>query len=216
MGFIERLRQQKEADALAITQREAELGRRREAEEAVRQQREAQERELHIQRKQRAEAYFQESGIESLISELGKIIGGSYGWVGDSPWSRRHGGGQLSSATSDWRRLPTLATDPDSVSIGIVWDELQKGTKSAPIPKGVSREHGTMEQWSEFEGKFFAVETLPDGNIIFHTRRDITVPEQKWRIDKGVVDAALEQAFNSPRTQKYNGRFSRYFPDGGG
>lgn len=216
MGFVERLRQQKETETLVRGQREAELVRKRDAEEAVREQKEAREREFHTQRKQQAEAYLQESGIESLISEVGKIIGGSYGWVGDPPWSRRFGGGQLSSATSDWRRLPTSATDPDSVSIGIVWDELQKGTKSAPIPTGVSREYGKMEQWSEFEGKFFAVETHPDGNIIFHARRDITVPEQKWRSDKGVVDAALEQAYNSPRTQKYNGRFSRYFPDGGG
>lgn len=57
MGFIERLRQQKETEALTRSQRETELGRKRKAEDAARQQREAQEREFHQQRKQQAETF---------------------------------------------------------------------------------------------------------------------------------------------------------------
>lgn len=222
MGFIEGLRQQKEAEWKTKREQEDALIATEKTREAVRLQKEVQERELHQQRRQQAETYFQESEVESLIAELGKIIGGSYGWLSEPPKSRFSEGGWFSSATSDYRRLPALATDPDSLSFGIVWDETSKASKTARAPIGTyhggitqSAHSSIIESWTEFEGKFIAVEAYPDGGIIFHARKDIRIPESNWKNSKDILDSALEQAYNNPRIQKYNGHFSRYFPDGG-
>lgn len=217
MGFIERLRQQKEVEAQANFQRQNELFRRAEAEEAAREQREAQEKEFHRQRRLQAQNYFQESQVEALVTELAGIIQGrcrGYPTAGrlDHVW---HDISSLNLILSQGR-LPSLAKNLDSVSFGIVWDTVKKGIKKRSIPLGdQAREHGSIEKWDEFEGKFIEVETQPSGNIILHARRDIIVPEPKWKTSRDALEDALEQAYNNPRIQRYNDNFMAYHPDTG-
>lgn len=212
MGFIEALRQQKEAEALARNQRGAELSRRREIEETARQQGEAQERKLHNQRRQQAETYLQECGIESLIAELGKIFGYT-GNMGTRNWGRLDSGRLQSDWFTAYNKVPDLATDPDSASIGFLREVEKIGSYDAEVRE--RNDHGSREKWDIFEGKYFAVENRPDGIVIFHARRDITVPEPKWRNSKDILEESLGQAYNNPRIQKFNGHTTTYYPVGG-
>ncbi len=214
MGFIERLRQQKEADAQARIQSEAELSRKRTIEEEARQQLETQEREYHQQRRQRAQALFQESQTESLVTALADVVQGS---CRGYPTSGRFDRVWTSEIDQSQGQLPALAKDSDSVSFGIIWDQVKKRSRSVPIPLGDhAREHGSMKKWDELEAKFIEVETQPDGDIIFHANRDIKVPGKKWKSNKTLIENALEQSYNNPRHQRYNGNFYSYYPDGGG
>lgn len=214
MGFIETLRQQKEADAQARNQREAELSRKRKIEDETRQQRETQEREYHQQRKQQAHAHFQESQAESLVTALAEVV---QGHCRGYPTSGRYDSVWTSKIDQSQGQLPSLAKDSDSVSFGIIWDQVKNRSRSAPIPLGDhAREHGSMKKWDELEAKFIEVETQPDGDIIFHANRDIKVPVQKWKSNNTLIEDALEQAYNNPRHQRYNGNFYSYHPDSGG
>lgn len=64
MGFIERLEQYEEAEALARSQREAELSRKRAAEIA-----------LHGRRRLQAGTVYKDSGVIILVRELRKFLG---------------------------------------------------------------------------------------------------------------------------------------------
>lgn len=213
MGFIERLKQQKLADAHTNFQQQEEIRRKARAEETEQKQRETHEREFHRQRRAQAQNYFQESQVEALITELAEIIQGK---CRGYPTSGRYNYVWTDAPDFTKGQLPSLAKDPDSVSFGVVWNTVKKGGKSRSIPFGdQAREHGSIEKWDELEGKFIEVETQPNGNIIFHTRRDIIVPEPKWKTSRDILEDALEQAYNNPRIQRYNDNFMTYYPDTG-
>lgn len=207
MGFIERLRQQKEAEFTAREESYSRAKATRQAKEATRQQRETQERELHAQRRQQAETYLQGCGIEPLIAELGKIFGHT-GKMGTRGWDRLDSGRLQSDWFTAYNKVPDLATDPDSASIGFLWEVKKIGSYDAEVRE--RSDHGSREKWDIFEGKYFAVENRPDGIVIFHARRDITVPEPKWRNSKDILEESSEQAYNNPRIQKFNGHTTTY------
>lgn len=212
MGFIERLKQERATEWAAMQERYSRETNTKQAEEAVRQQREAREREFHKQRRQQAEAYLKESGIEPLITELGKIFGNT-GNTGTRSWGRLDSGRLQSDWFTAYNKVPDLATDPDSASIGFLRDVKRIGSYDGEVRE--RSDHGSRESWDIFEGKYFAVENRPDGIVIFHAKRDITVPEPKWKNNKGILEEALEQACNNSRIQKYNGHTTTYYPDGG-
>lgn len=210
LGFIERLRQQKAVEYATEQEIHSIAAAKERAEEATRQQREAQEREFHRQKRLQAETYLQECGIEHLIAELGKILGNT-GDMGTRGWGRLDSGRLDSDWFTGYNKVPDLATDPDSTSIGFLRDVKKIGNYVGDVRE--RSHHGSRETWDIFEGKYFAVENRPDGIVIFHARRDITVPEPKWRNNIHILEDALEQAYNNPRIQKFNGHTMEYYPD---
>lgn len=209
MGFIERLRQERIAEWGAIQERYSREAAAEQTDKVAREQRETQERELHAQRRQQAETYLQECGIEHLIAELGKIFGYT-GNMGTRGWGRLDSGRLQSDWFTAYNKVPDLATDTDSVSIGFLREVKKIGSYDAEVRK--RSDHGSREKWDIFEGKYFAVENRPDGIVIFHAKRDITVPESKWKNNKDIIEETLEQAYNNPRIQKFNGDTTTYNP----
>lgn len=133
--------------------------------------------------------------------------------MGTRGWGRLDSGRLQSDWFTAYNKVPDLATDPDSASIGFLREVKKIRSYDAEVRE--RSDHGSREKWDIFEGKYFAVENRPDGIVIFHARRDITVPESKWRSSKDVLEESLEQAYNNPRIQKFNGHTTTYYPDGG-
>lgn len=75
MGFIERLRQEKEAEALIIQQQEEQLKQQGEAVEKSKTSAEAIEKERHARRWEQARKFNKESGIEVAVAELRNVLG---------------------------------------------------------------------------------------------------------------------------------------------
>lgn len=218
MGFIERLRLQKETVAQVRSQQVAVLQRKSEVETTARQSREAQEKEYHQQRRQQAETFRQESGIGLLVVELGRFLieEGRADTVlqGKSALDRLpsphnyqciHGdsmrlGYTVAPLYDDWgyRSItypPISAIDQDSVFDIAMWDfKGLAGKRSSPGRKG---------DWEEAEQKFLAVESRPDGNIVFHARKSGIKSNQEWRISSDILDDTLEEAFSNPRIYKF-------------
>ena len=218
MGFVERLRQQKDVAALARSQRDSELATAKQAENIVRQQREVQEREFHQQRTRQAGTFRQESGVGLLVVELGKFLVESgradtileqrsalTGFPSTHTYSNIHGDSVRLNYTiaplyDDWgyRSItypPIKPTDPDSLFDIILWDfKGLVGIRSGRERKG---------WWEEAEQKFLAVESRPDGNILFHARKSITKSKQEWRASSGILDKTLEEAFYNPRIYRF-------------
>lgn len=218
MGFIERLRLQKEAVVQIRSQQEAVLQRKNEAEAIVGQQREAQEKEYHRQRSLQAETFRQESGIGLLVVELGRFLieegktdtilqgkSALKGFPNHHGYSCIHGdsvrlGYTIAPLYDDWgyRSItypPISAVDQDSVFDIAMWDfKGLAGKRSSPGRKG---------DWEKAEQKFLAVESRPDGNIVFHARKSGTKSKQEWRASSDILDKALEEAFCNPRIYKF-------------
>lgn len=185
MGFIERLRQQIEAEALVRNQREAELSRRREIEEAARQQGKAQERAFHEKRRQEAASFWQESGIEVYLSDFRKILldHNRLGYI--KPIRNDHR--ICYDSPSLEHTIKFKKKDPDSISSAVTWDKRNIG------------EGGSGDvTWDKNEWKFLVVEVLPKGDIILHAKKDVIVPVTRWRDDKDVIENSLEASFNNP------------------
>src|SRR3989344_3761177 len=97
MGFLENLRQKIAAESQARQRGEDILRQRQQQQEAERLRREAQEATYHRTRQNQAAAFFDESGVGNLVSELGKLSGGYHkgyptsgkwgdGWFGGPEW----------------------------------------------------------------------------------------------------------------------------------
>lgn len=197
MGFIERLRQQKETTAQVSSLQAAELQRKREAEETERQQRTAQEKEYHQQRRLQAETFRQENGVGILVAELGRfLVEEIFKGVSKGPDYEIKPPPRLAWDPVIEITYPSIPpTDPDSTVDIAIWDMKYLGHHS----KG-------DKGWEEAEQKFLAVETKPDGNVVFHARKSVTKPEREWRINKDILDKALEEAFYNPRIHKFEYR----------
>lgn len=86
-------------------------------------------------------------------------------------------------------------TDQDSIFDMAIWDMKYLGSRS----KG-------DKYWEEAEQKFLAVETRPDGNVVFHARNNVTKSGRDWGTNKAILDKALEQAFYNPGIHKFQYR----------
>ena len=185
MGFIERLRRQKrqeEARAAPVAAKKAALDLAEQVakrQEYERIQRWRQEAESHPRRQQYATIFFQATGIELLIAELGKRLGPSPCLPPRVPYYGRLDDPSLSTGiTSIHRKLPSLAVDNDSIPYGILWAEREIGSRkwrhwTSSEVRTVNFEmighagggfllHETRdvshsESWLEFEGNFMAV-----------------------------------------------------------
>lgn len=184
MNFLERLKEKLVREHEIEAQRVKQETTRQEVDRNMQLQKEADEKAYHELRKRQAEAIRQDSGVNILVGKLRDIIGGkTYG-----------------------RGVPNSATDPDSICDGIVWDRIKVGTGSVVV--GSWEPEGTPPQREDvdiFEDKFLVVESQPEGNIIFHGKRDLLVQETKWRNNDGMLEDALEQTYNNPGTIRDHG-----------
>lgn len=206
MGFIERLRQKLEAEALTRQQRENALSVAKQAEEIVRLQTVKAERELHRQRREQAKIFRDQSGVASLMAELGKLL-----------ISQRIPG--MSPPTTDSEGIRMDGPQPGLVPKGSV--RLNKDPSDFAI--GDFRPHEVdidsvldIAEWDkkmemEMDGfvrsvsyKYLVVETNPDGAIKFYSSRCTRVSQPEWQKSKDVLDSALEKAFAFQRTHKEN------------
>lgn len=177
MDFTERLRQET-AEAL----NEQQLKAQQEAEEKERLESEAAiEKEQHSERRQQAEDFREESGVSVAIKKLGEFLKYS---------------GRGSSNTDLGNIVHYTPVDPDSVFDSVEWDKEEKHHYSNSPGYG-----GSPSPF--FSEKFFVVETCPDGRIMFGRGRT-TIQVEEWRSKKrDIFDAALEEAFRNPYTNKY-------------
>lgn len=170
MGFIERLRQQKEAEEQVRRLRAAELGSAQQAERVAKQQREAEEKDLHRQRREQAQAFLDESGFSTKLEEFGKLIRrGSYIQGGNFP-----------------------KFDPDSEMRHFAWDQ-------NPIKKDIVKK-GWPGTWDYIVGKHIAIEICPNGTFIFYGAKGVksTISRETWIENNQILDERLENAYTNP------------------
>lgn len=188
MGLIERLR--KENEEKERLRRAAEEHARREAEHVAMlkeqsRQHEEEERRQHMERNLRAKRFQEESGITFMVAEMKRLMEGR-GWAGDYP---------------DYR-----LKDIDSVGCFVGWDWHSNYSQRV---YGINY---AFPQVVSGSGKYFVIETCPDGTIVFHAGwfGSSTIPLKKWQNDKGILEVALERAYNCPKIHSW-----RYRPSEG-
>lgn len=173
MGFIERLEQEE------LTQRQ-QLKDRREAREREQLQREVDEKAHHAQRKQQAEKFWEESGVGVVVAKLDEFIARF----------KRRGSREKPTSVGD---LPVSQRDPDSVLDIALWDGVYTSGSS---------EVRVLVNATHYSEKYIAVESCPDGTIVFHGnwRGSTTIRETEWRSEdkEQIFDRALEKAFKHP------------------
>lgn len=214
MGFIERLRQRITVDNQRYQQSLIHKATERDAQ----RQEEEKEKEFHKKRLQQAFGFRKDSGIGDLVAELDRILkeakvpgmvadpnhsgeGESYpveGFVdrGDvrGPMTLYGIYGYDKEKDAKYTGIaPIVPTDVDSVFDEASWDK-------KTIKEGVRGPYGL---WDNIECRLLVIETCPDGNLIFHAGKRKTITEQEWRNNKGILDHALEQAFNNPKVHRY-------------
>ncbi len=227
MGFIERLRQQREVEVQERSRRDSELATVKQVEDTLRRQKEAQEREFHQRRRLQAEAFSQESEVGLLVVKLGRflieggradiILQGTSALAGfPRPYFIRGDSVRLGYTIAPLYydggvrgiTYPSVKpADQDSVFDIAMWD-FKKVAESQEC------RDGTFDGYfSEGEQKFLAVETMPDGNIKFYTNPFImTTSIKEWRgtnKKNDIVDKALEAAFNYHRSHRFRYRYVR-------
>lgn len=191
MGFIERLRHQLETDTLARNQREIELRIKEEEGKAVRLQGETQVRAFHEKRRQEVASFWQESGIEVCLSEFRKLLlaHDRLGYI--KPIRNDHT--ICYDSPSLERSIDFKKKDPDSISSAVTWDK-----------RNIGEGRRGDNTWDENEWKFLVVEVLPEGDIIFHAKKDVILPVTRWRGDKDIIENSLEASFNNPGFGKFS------------
>lgn len=200
MRFIERLKQE---DAARV-QREQQLEAQQEAAKMARIQKEADERERRAKRRQLAERFREESGVGNAVAKLGEYLStptipitrSSFSDGIHDSWTDYIGRGS-SSANTYAGDLPIRQRDPDSTFDTATWDakDLRRWKK------------GTGGSYEYFTEKYIAVETCPDGTIVFHASwsGSTTIETAKWRTGnkEQLFDKALEKAYNNPGDHQY-------------
>lgn len=189
MGFIERLRREREArDAIKHAAAERERLKREHTSMLEEQlhRREEEERKRHEERKLQARQFQRESGIISLAEEMEQLIEGGYGWKSKPDY-------QLSDR------------DSTALLIRLVWH--------SNYSHKVRGEYYNFPQEVSGSGKYFVIETTPDGIILFHADwlGLSSIPRERWQDNKEVLESALEKAYNHPKIHSW-----RYRPSGGG
>lgn len=175
-------------------------------------------REFHLQRRKLATTIRQDSGVGFLVKALGEILMEDMVPVLKYTDGTVKIGRRGKSKGCDYDLNPDLLleikypnrslTDPDGLLDVAVWD--------SEYLRHESRLEGT---WDEARSKFLAVETRPDGDIVFYSSGlSRTIQEQVWRTNPKVLEEALEMAFNNPGSHNYrcNYDYSPYgLPHGG-
>ncbi len=191
MGFLERLRQQKEARERE-SQRQAQIARSP-FEQELKLERQAET--FHHDQRRRAEQMLKESGIKPLLDELGNLVGGGgvFLYYGQSD--------TIQSRELEKRRI--LIRDVDSYLAIFAWD-YQKNKV------GIGGYYNCSE-------KYFVIEVCPDGivKIDAASSRGSTINSNQWRSNSSFLEDALERAFNNPRVHKWR-REKETFTDPGG
>lgn len=202
MGFIERLRQEKDATAqLAQQLRASEIASGETRKQAEAQAR-ARERELHQQRRQQANSFAQESGIINLLGEFRRIIGG-----------------EEESLSVNLRR------DEDSILLTTSWaykiyySTYDYSGRRVLTTKVINTRVEAGSEMTPNSGsfKYLAAEFCPDGTIVFyHTKKvntllgskkivpiETTIAEIEWRNNPAILENTLEEAYNNPRAYSW-------------
>lgn len=206
MGFIERLRQEEAAKALREQQR---LRAQLEAEEKERLQRETAEKERRAQRRQQAERFREESGVGIAVAKLCEVLatptipivhaGTASDW-GQGPEYTEYVGRGNSSGPTSAGNLPISQKDSDSVFDIVLWDATSHNYAEA-------KRHGGFSHHSE---KYIAVESCPDGTIVFHggwfVSTTIRITEWRTNAKEQIFDKALEKAYTHPGVHGYSVR----------
>lgn len=205
MGFIEDLRQIKEAEVLASRQQARVKEIARQAEEAAQLQRKAQEDNFREQLRKQAKAYYDESSVSDLFYRLSDVL------HGEVCFER---GTMYSTPFCELVNLPVSREDPDSIIPKFLrWDVADMGET---MVGGCRR----------FIGKCIVIETCPDGTIIFHGNNTAPISELRlgpvvlrkanpgaqgftklpltvWRNNLGILEDSLEKAYNHPRSYEH-------------
>ncbi len=203
MGFIERLRQEQTAKLLT----EQQLKALQEVSEAEKLQREAVEKERRALRRQQAERFREESRVSDEVAKLGEFLAaptipvirrGNITDGGDGPeYTEYVGRGSYQPLSR--ADFPNSQKDPDSVFDTVRWDNKHAGYTH---PK-----HGGSS-YSNYSEKCIAVESCPDGTIVFHGGfwASTTIRASEWRTkDKEqIFDKALEKAYKNPGVNLYS------------
>ncbi len=212
MGFVEGLRHQLAAESL----RKQQLITQREVKEREKLQREAIEQERRAQRRQQAEDFRKESTVDAVVAELGEFLATPTvpttirTTISDGGDGYEDGFTGRGSSSVGLGRVNLAPKDPDSVFDSVEWDS--KLIDSAEW----DRRHTYIDthlrdkgrNYSHYSEKFIAVETYPDGTIIFHAGwfGTTTIQVEKWRGNDrtSIFDKALEKAYRNPGTNNYS------------
>lgn len=181
MGFLESLRQQKEAEASVRQQREGALRTAKQSEEATRQQNEELEREFHRQRWLQSMEFARESGIGILVQQLKDIIR-------QDPANKEI----YYFEEDELRKLKgqdPCKPIPDSQRDSVYWWDGEEHPDSKRPRNNYVRHHYI---------NYIDVTTTPDGDVVFHAKSHNPVHVTTWRNDKDCLEAALEEAFTHP------------------
>ena len=173
MGFIENLRRQKEARE-GEAQRQAQIAKSRfEQELGLKRQAEA----FHHDQRMKAEQTLKESGIDSLLTELGNLVGGGgvflYG----------------KSRKLEERRIPIR--DVDSYFAVFRYDR--------------QRNKVGRDGYYNCSENYFVIEACPDGVIKIDSGSSggSVINSNQWRSNSNLLEGALERAFNNSRVRKW-------------
>jgi len=201
MGFVEGLRHQLAAESL----RKQQLITQREVKEREKLQREAIEQERRAQRRQQAEDFRKESTVDAVVAELGEFLATPTvpttirTTISDGGDGYEDGFTGRGSSSVGLGRVNLAPKDPDSVFDSAEWDSKYTGSTH------LKYEGGNDSHYSE---NSIAVETCPDGTIIFHAGwfGSTTIQVEKWRGNdrKNIFDKALERAYRNPGTNNYS------------
>ncbi len=193
MGLVERLR--REVAELQLRQQlKDQPDAKREAEKF---QKENIERERHAQREQQAENFRKESEVGDAVERLGFFLESTqvarFNFYSQSTEFVRRG---FSRGPKSVVSLPISRRDPDSVFDTVEWDH--KSDHSSYRKGGGYYSHDS--------NKYIAVESCPDGRIVFHAGwfGSTTLQLTKWRTQdkEQILDKALDKAFNHPGVNK--------------
>lgn len=201
MGFVEGLKHQLAAEVL----RKQQLITQQEAKERERLQRQAVEQERRAQRRQQAEDFRKESSVGAVVAELGGFLATPTipitvrTTVSDGGNAYEEGSTGRGFSSVGLGRINLVPKDPDSVFDSAEWDSKYIGFTHLKYGGGND---------SHYSEKFIAVETCPDGRIIFHAGwlGSTTIRVGEWRGNdrKDIFDKALEKAYRNPGTNKYS------------
>lgn len=183
MSYIEDLRRQAEHIRLLEHQEE---------------QKKNQVKELQEQRRKQAGAFWEESKVADLVSEVTKLL----------RETRRLESIRFRGDESEAR------VDPDSKIELFYWDK----AADRPYIESVSAGMGSVSyQYDRYKVKAASVESLPDGDIVFKGNQTTRVSLEQWKANGDSFKSAMHNILSNPGNKTYHDPSSRryYNPDPG-
>lgn len=148
---------------------------------------------FHRQRRDQAANFQLENGIGVLISEFSNLLKASSIPDFDLSYIGVQRPVLPQKPLFITGSLDESSLDPDSSLEIATWGKINLG-----IRKGAG-----YKLFDLIQQMFLVVETRPDGNIIFHAYKKVTIPTKRWRNKKDVLELALEQSFRKPGMYEY-------------